>query len=177
MNKKLIFVFIMLLSFAFFPIPGLAESTAFYSPEGNIITENSYNEIVAERKAEFEELKAALVKVLKDRNGETKRPHLNENEQPSDDLFVQVSMHDENGNPTTAPAYLDSKGRPIYDSEGRRYVYAEQEAAMKANERYNRSRPVGGLLTTFGPNDPLTGTMSYKRTSTGLVPVWQTYAR
>ena len=66
--------------------------------------------------------------------------------------MVQVSMHDENGNPTTDPAYLDSKGRPIYDSEGRRYVYAEQESEMKANDRYSQSRPGDIILKTFGPD-------------------------
>jgi len=134
MKQRYFLVFALPLTWVLLVATVSAEDITYYSPEGKIISKAEYDEIIMRRKAVFEELKMALNKATKSETEKSKRPNLNGKIRKSTSPLVQQGIYDANGRPTDDPSYLDSKGRPLFDSKGRMIIYAETESDMNANE-------------------------------------------
>jgi len=80
--------------------------------------------------------------------------------------FDESKIYDQNGNLTNNKFYLDTKGRPRYDNEGRMVTYPDE-----VNRR--QFRPSSDAVMIFTPGTNLSGTLSYKKSTNGnLKPVW-----
>ena len=92
-----------------------SENVQYYSPDGMQISKDEYKKLVRKRNS----------RIVKNQN--------------TQNCFRDIQVYDEYGRLTSNPKYLDKNGRPIYDNKGRRFVYREDEAAMKANRRGPKS--------------------------------------
>jgi hypothetical protein len=86
------------------------------------------------------------------------------NVEPNSNLSTKITttkIYDEKGKPTNDRSYLDSKGRPLFNQDGNRITYPDQEKKMRpASEFY--IAPSTSPYPTYRSSEPNTNRHIYK---------------
>lgn len=123
-----------------------AKDSKYFSPEGKQISKEEYNKLTINYQTNIKNIKKMKIENLLAETDELGRPKYTYkggklwtinyvNMAPKLNTAFQPIAgrlgYDRNGNQTNDPIYFDSKGRPIFNSNGTRFIYSEEEENRK----------------------------------------------